>query len=258
MRPVVRNPAPEPGALHGSGGSCRVRVWSGDPTVAQLLLHHDRRALTADDVRRWCDELARRGFRGVRTGALYPRQAEPLSDAGFTVIQRLALLEHRSPRDAARAPGVTQRLPVGAEPEAATVDRAAFGEVWSLDAVAIAEVRSATPRHRARAVYDGRQLLAFAVSGRDNRLGFLQRLAVEPAAQRHGLGRRLVLDSLRWAGRWRASRVLVNTHVDNDPALALYESTGFVRLPDELVVLERAIAGDTENGCVDQAAGGDR
>lgn len=254
----MRNPAPEPGVLHGSGGSCRVRVWSGDPTVAQLLLHHDRRAPTAADIGQWCDELARRGFRGVRTGALYPRQAEPLSSAGFTVIQRLALLEHRSPRDAARPVGPTQRLPIGEEPAAATVDRAAFGDPWSLDAVAIAEVRNATPRHRARAVYDGRQLLAFAVSGRDNRLGFLQRLAVDPATQRQGLGRRLVLDSLRWAGRWRASRVLVNTHVGNDPALALYDSTGFVRLPEELVVLERTFTGNTANGCVDHAAGGDR
>ena len=107
---------------------------------------------------------------------------------------------------------------------------------------AIADVRSATPRHRARTIHRDGRLVAFAVSGRDGRLGFLQRLAVDPGAQHQGLGRRLVLDSLRWAGRWRAARVLVNTHVDNEPALALYAATGFVRLPDELVVLERPLA----------------
>ena len=237
----MRNPVPEPSVLHGSAASCRVRAWSGDPTVAQLLMHHNRSAPTPADVERWCAHLAAQGFRGVRTGALYAQQADALVPLGFAPIQRLALLEHRHPRDIPRPAGTTERMHAGEEGAAAAVDEAAFGRPWSLDATAIAEVRTATPRHRARAVRHDDRLVAFAVSGRDNRLGFLQRLAVDPAVQRGGVGRRLVLDSLRWAGRWRASRVLVNTHVDNEPALALYDSTGFVRLPDELVVLERGL-----------------
>lgn len=235
----MRTPAPEPTVLHGAGGSCRVRVWSGDPTVAQMLLHHARRPPLGTDVTGWCDELAARGFTRVRTGALYARQADPLVAAGFTPIQRLALLEHPSPRTAGDPGGPTQRLHGDEDQAASRVDGAAFASPWSLDAAAITDVRNATPRHRARAVRVGGQLVAFAISGRDGRLGFLQRLAVDPAAQRGGLGRRLVLDSLRWAARWRVGRVLVNTHIDNEPALTLYAATGFVRLPDELIVLER-------------------
>jgi len=92
-------------------------------------------------------------------------------------------------------------------------------------------------------VLDDDRIVAFAISGRDAGLGFLQRLAVDPAHQRAGLGQRLVLDSLRWAARWRCHRVLVNTHVENEPALTLYARTGFVHLDEQLVVLEHPMAG---------------
>ena len=240
----MRSPAPLPRVLHGATSSCRVRVWSGDPSVAQLLFHHARQPPTAADLERWCAALAAEGFSRVRTGALYARQAERLTPIGFAPIQRLALLEHRDPGAAPRPSGSIERMRELDDAAASAVDAAAFAWPWALDAAAITEVRTATPRSHARAVRDGGRLVAFALSGRDGRLGFLQRLAVDPGAQRRGLGRRLVLDSLRWAGRWRAGRVLVNTHVDNEAALALYVGTGFVRLDDELVVLERRLGSE--------------
>jgi ribosomal protein S18 acetylase RimI-like enzyme len=87
-----------------------------------------------------------------------------------------------------------------------------------------------------------RRILGYAISGRDARQSFLQRLAVHPAAQRQGLGRALVLDSLRWASRWRVDRVLVNTHTTNVAALELYEGLGFQRLREQLHVFERSLA----------------
>ncbi|MEY4339345.1 MAG: hypothetical protein RLZ14_1195, partial [Actinomycetota bacterium] len=123
---------------------------------------------------------------------------------------------------------------------ASEVDRAAFGDGWYLDPEAIDEVRHATPHHRARTTA-GQPLRAYAVSGRDAGIGFLQRLAVHPQQQRQGLGRALVLDSLRWMTRWKVDRVLVNTPVNNEAALLLYESTGFHRLRDRLRVYERSL-----------------
>ena len=71
------------------------------------------------------------------------------------------------------------------------------------------------------------ELAAYAISGRAGRRGYVQRLAVHPRHQRAGIGRALVLDGLHWMRRRRVELALVNTQVDNAPALALYESLGF-------------------------------
>lgn len=79
---------------------------------------------------------------------------------------------------------------------------------------------------------------AFAITGVADRAGYLQRLAVDPSAQRHGLGRSLVADSLDWMRRRGATTAMVNTAFDNTAALALYESFGFRRRDDSLLILE--------------------
>ena len=112
---------------------------------------------------------------------------------------------------------------------------------WCIDRVGIGDVRAATPRHRARGVRADNELVAYAVSGRDGRNGYIQRLAVSPTHQQQGHGAALVGDSLRWMARWRVRRALVNTHVGNEAALALYHRFGFTDLNDRLHVYERRI-----------------
>ena len=132
--------------------------------------------------------------------------------------------------------------------EAAVVDRAAFGDPWGNDARDLAEIRHATPVHRAtarfvtRAVTPARRPAPAARRLRHHRRrlgqGYLQRLAVDPDAQRQGHGRALVLDSVAWMRRRRLTHGVVNTAVGNAPALALYESLGFRRLTEQLVVMQ--------------------
>ena len=50
-------------------------------------------------------------------------------------------------------------------------------------------------------------------------------LVVEPAFQRRGIGRALMAEVLRLAADWP---VAVSTALENTPALALYDSLGFV------------------------------
>lgn len=235
--------------LHGQGTSCRIRPWAHGSDVAQLVMYDQRRVPTPQDVSRWLAAIAVDGYTSVRTGALNEGQAEALAPHGFARRQLLALLEHPSPRrtarqqahSATREPTTTRRLTVAEHGTAAEVDRAAFTEPWALDAQGISDVCAATSRHRARCVVDGTAIVAYAVSGRDGRLGFLQRLAVLPEHQGNGFGRTLVVDSLRWAARWRCDRVMVNTDVSNEPALGLYKQLGFVCLPSVLAVLERPL-----------------
>ena len=124
----------------------------------------------------------------------------------------------------------------------AMIDRRAFGGLWGLDLSGIVDACRATPKHRLRVARNGSATPAgFAISGRSGHSAYLQRLAVDPSAQRRGIGRSLVIDSLRWAKRHRATSVLVNTHVDNEPALELYRAHGFVELRDGLAVFEGVI-----------------
>jgi ribosomal protein S18 acetylase RimI-like enzyme len=51
----------------------------------------------------------------------------------------------------------------------------------------------------------------------------------------------LVSDAMRWMSRWRVQRALVNTHIGNEAALALYHRFGFSDLEDRLHVYERRI-----------------
>jgi ribosomal protein S18 acetylase RimI-like enzyme len=226
--------------LRGDGLVCRARTWPSMPDTAQLVMYQQVRPPSSADLARWGDQLAELGFARIRTSALATVAARRVELAGFHSIQELVLLQHDEPRRAPRPRGSTARLLTNRHGEAADVDRAAFGPEWSLDDAAIDDVRRATPAHRAR-LAGGSMLHAYAITGRDERQGFLQRLAVAPEHQGQGLGTALVLDALRWSGRWRADRVLVNTPTTNLVALGLYERLGFHRLSERLRVYERSL-----------------
>jgi ribosomal-protein-alanine N-acetyltransferase len=55
----------------------------------------------------------------------------------------------------------------------------------------------------------------------------VQTIGVHPDSQGRGLGRALLADLLRQAGD---RRVLLEVRTDNEPAIRLYESVGFVRI----------------------------
>jgi ribosomal-protein-alanine N-acetyltransferase len=236
----VGTPLPvAPLMVRGNGITCRVQPWSFQPYTAQLVMYQQVRLPSLQDLQRWAEELCAAGFTRMRTTALATTAALRAESAGFHMIQDLVLLEHREPREAAAPTLRTRRLLVAQHGSASEVDRAAFTDDWALETRAVAEVCGATPRHRARAA--GSPLTGYAISGRDGKQGFLQRLAVTPAAQGNGIGRALVLDSLQWLARWRVQQVLVNTPVDNERALHLYESLGFRRMSERLRVFERAL-----------------
>lgn len=224
--------------------SARVRPWPGEPTTVQLITV-DQSAPPPEVIRGWLSELRASGVRCVRTGALGPAMRAAYFECGFVVRQELSLLQHDlSNLRSLRTPGMLDGAPVLRRGRAvdlvpvALIDRRAFGMLWHMDAVGIADACSATPHHRLRLALSGSSTLAFAVSGRSARSAYLQRLAVDPDAQGHGLGRMLTIDALRWARRHRCTTMLVNTHVDNEVALRLYRSLGFTDLAYRLMMLE--------------------
>ena len=219
------------------------------PDVAQIVLIDHAMVPDASDVARWVASIRQRGTSVVRTGALFPDAARPFLDAGFEPIDTLALLDLRLDRvriDHLRSTrpersANTHRMRQQQIHELADIDRAAFGDPWGNDAAAVSEITSATPRHRARIIKASGAPIGYAISGLAATNGYVQRLAVHPSAHRNGHGRTLLIDGLEWMHRRGAARALVNTGVDNQAALDLYTSCGFMRCQEQLVILEATI-----------------
>lgn len=226
---------------------CRVQAWSFQPHIAHLVVNHQQPVPSLADIRHWTERVHELGYSVVRTNALSRGTSRQMECAGYGVLQELVLLELNSPRVALNEAltSSSERLATNHVESAqisnvSAIDVDAFGDEWGLSEPAISDACMATPRHRLRGAGD--PLAAFAISGRDGRQGFLQRLSVSPVRQRQGLGRALVLDSLEWMTRWRVQRVLVNTAVDNHAALALYQGLGFRRIGESLRVYERNLS----------------
>jgi ribosomal-protein-alanine N-acetyltransferase len=84
----------------------------------------------------------------------------------------------------------------------------------------------------------GGGLAGFAITGVGVTIAYLQRLAVDPASQGRGIGRSLVRTSAKWAAREGARSLMLNTQLDNGPAIRLYETEGFEILSEPLAVLK--------------------
>ena len=182
----------------------------------------------------------------VQTAALTTTEARGFIGAGFSVNANLTLLVHEMERGyrgplVDSPPGPTTRVRWSDHEAVLRIDREAFGVTGELDELGLQGALAATPSVRWRGVVIDGEMAAFAITGRAGRRGYLQRLAVEPAHQGEGLGAALVIDALRWCGRWGARRVVVNTQDDNARALALYRRLGFRDSPIGLCVLERAL-----------------
>jgi ribosomal protein S18 acetylase RimI-like enzyme len=224
--------------LRGTPVPARAHPCAGHPDMAQIVVLNGTAIPTPEHFRVWSAALAELGFTHLRTGALSPRQAAQADRAGLRCVQELALLDVDAPFGITSTTHRTRRLRHHELDTIASIDLAAFGSNWALDAAMLADIRQATPSHRARTVSVDGVVVGFLVSGRAARTGYVQRLAVSPTAHRQGIATTLLIDSFRWMRRGRVARAFVNTHVDNDAALELYTRHGFVALPERLRVYE--------------------
>lgn len=228
----------------------RAGPWQGDSRVAYLVPFCSGPTLSVRFVRWAMAELGARGFSRVVTSALAPVDQVAFLGAGFEVQERLHLLSHdleTLPAPNVDAPAGHRRARASDHPAVLDLDARAFPTFWRLDGQGLDDALAATPRTRFRVITLGGDMVAYALTGRAGRRGFLQRLAVDPERRRRGLGRALVLDALRWLRRRRVERVVVNTPTGNEAALALYQSLGFRREQRGLSVLGARLGTVTES-----------
>ncbi|MCD9624464.1 GNAT family N-acetyltransferase [Rhabdothermincola salaria] len=231
-----------------STGSDRLRLgsWRGDDAVA-LLSPTAGVAPTPGGLAEALQRVVEQGYRTVITPALTHGEQQPFLRAGFTVHERLHLLRHPLDRiPPPRTPNARLRRGRRGDLDAVlAVDGAAFDSFWRFDRAGLADARSATPSHRFRVAGAHRRVVGYHVTGRAGRLGYLQRLAVDPAHQGGGLGTALVGDALAWCRRHGCRSVLVNTQETNQRALGLYQHLGFTPEPYGLAVLEHPLGRPT-------------
>jgi GNAT superfamily N-acetyltransferase len=222
----------------------RLGPWPYDDRVAHLVLLDHHMVPTTAEVANWIADAGEQGAHLVRTGALFPNAVGAFFDAGFRVADTLTLLTRPATEGTPPRLGGTvrlRRLRPAMLSEAAEIDRRSFSSPWANDPSALGDIMAATPYHRSRSVHLDGRMVAFSISGRADRTGYVQRLAVDPSARRRGFAQLLVDDAVRWMMRRDACEAMVNTASDNHAALALYASFGFERQPGELLILERVL-----------------
>ena len=233
--------------LKHPGGQLRLMPWQASTQVAYLASISDQPNVPREFIEEALLLLQRQGFESVVTGAISNQHEASFFEIGFTEKERLVLLHQRVHEQPVqrpqggqiRHPKRTRRRHLDA---VLHVDSRCFDSFWRLDSNGINEALAATVRTRFR--YYARQgaVAGYAISGFTGQSGFIQRLAVDPEAQHHGLGAGLLDDALHWMGRRGVRDVYVNTQTSNNNALALYNRKGFAPTADYLAVLERSLA----------------
>ncbi|MGH9033106.1 MAG: hypothetical protein ACRDZV_13350, partial [Acidimicrobiia bacterium] len=187
--------------LRWRGGWARIAPWPGPERDTAHLTVGTETPPSYDVVYRCLARLRQAGYGGVVTNALTASDCLPFVDAGFHVRERLHLLEHDLlEHDLARLPvstRVTRRVRRGDRPGVLALDQRAFDAPWRLvGASGFDDAVRATPAARVRvAERSGRSgAVAYAITGRARSQGYVQRVAVDPAARREGWGRTLVAD----------------------------------------------------------------
>ncbi len=220
----------------------RIGPWRGGGHIAHLVVAPDAPLSGAAVLD--CVERARAaGYDEVLTSAMGPTEGEPFVEARFTVRERLHLLTHEM-GDEPRPPELpVTRATRRDRPAVLALDDLAFTTFWRLGALGLRDALDATPIRQFRATRSDTEpvLTGYAITGRAGNQGYLQRIAVHPSARRLGLGRALVTDAMHWLWRQGVVRSYVNTQLENQAALALYESFGFQVLPAGLAVLGRSL-----------------
>lgn len=212
------------------------RPWNDTSPDAALRLERGSAEFLADCAAQLCAK----GVHRVLSPPVDRSLSKVWTDAGFE--QALVLDLHRRSL-ITPIPEPTHLVEEGSErdwAEAARIDDAAFGTDWRMGSLGLEEAREATPNNRFLVTRDEGRITGFAIVGQAMSTGYLQRIAVDPAAQGAGYGKSLVRATCRWASGRGALAIILNTQPDNEAAAGLYRSEGFEVTKGALSVLGKA------------------
>ncbi|MFQ6101816.1 MAG: GNAT family N-acetyltransferase [Anaerolineae bacterium] len=222
-------------------------AWPDESPVAWVRLAALDDGLDVDE---WLDlalPLVLDGLRSRRTRALawmeYGDWARPyLQVRGFrplTEVITLAKSDHALP-DTSGADARLRPASNADVPAVVAVDRAAFTPHW-WHSEATMRRRAATSSHFAVAEVAG-EVVGYAEGelrrDQEHVAAHLNRIAVRPAHQGHGIGASLLRDALRAFWKHGAERVTLNTQTNNRYSQRLYRRFGFEPVGDLMTAWE--------------------
>jgi ribosomal protein S18 acetylase RimI-like enzyme len=225
-----------PGRVEITAGWAKavVRPWNDDIEALSLRLERGGARFLGS-----CAHLVSDWSQEVLSPATLPSAGATWREAGFIETDRLLLME-RDLNGIDRPTTVIEAGGVEPIEELHRVDSEAFTARWRLGRLGLAESATATSRSTVFRVAAEGNCVGFAIVGVALGAGYLQRLAVSPAAQGRGLGSDLVRASLRWARSHGARSMLVNTQVGNTAAASIYRRLGFNDVPGGLLLFKYA------------------
>lgn len=225
-----------PGSVSLRRGWARAeaRPWNSEHPEAHLRLVRGGAGFLTDCVSRLIDL----GAPSVLSAPLSASARGAWESAGFQPDIDLALLRLSLEGD---LPAPNHLVHKGEDISIDTllkIDTAAFQGFWRFDAIALEEATTATAKSDVFVINDGAEGAAgYAIVGYGHAISYLQRVAVHPDWQGHGMGRSLIRTVARSAKRAGSKALLLNTQSENEPAINLYASEGYVLLPESLAVL---------------------
>jgi len=234
IRVACRGDWPGPVTFRRGWSRADARPWNDEAPEASLRLVRGGSGFLAACA----GQLMEFGVASVMSPPLPTSGRGPWRDAGFRPFIDLALMR-RALDEMPRSP---DHLVVTADDIAVEalleIDAAAFDPFWRFDIHGLTEAIEATGRSSILIIRDGDGHPAgFAVIGYGSAISYLQRVAVHPRWQGHGMGRSLIRVAARRARAAGAQVMLLNTQFDNQRAIDLYANEGFVLLPEALALL---------------------
>jgi ribosomal-protein-alanine N-acetyltransferase len=123
----------------------------------------------------------------------------------------------------------------------AQLDAATFDLIWHMSTQ---DLHLLLLRGRIELAWIDHAIAGYSATTYADDVAQLARLAVHPEFQRSGLGRQLLLDSIRTAEGMGCKAMVLNTQAHNEHAQLLYESVGFHQTGEHFGVFTRACQSD--------------
>ena len=234
FRIVHRGDWPGPVSFRRGWYRADARPWNGDTPEATLRLLRGGSVF----LEACTGELRDLGADSVVSPPLPSGSLSTWREAGYEPFIDLALMRRSLDRPVRSPDHLVVEVDDIDLDELLAIDGAAFSDFWRFDRHGLGEAIEATGTSSILVIRDGcGHSAGFAVVGYGSAISYLQRVAVHPDWQGRGMGRSLVRVAARKARTAGAQVMLLNTQLDNEGAIALYESEGFVRLPEPLTLL---------------------